>query len=167
LQRLARNELLGNWPGAVLPHAIILWNIVALHLEANDQTYPILIRLQLQEAAEASSGSSERLFELNLGGEAVTIAPDRQNRQLAAAMPVSHGAVLRLESAVYVDPIPLAGVADIVEQQVVLLGSGRLHTRLDTPPLINRRHPDSCLAPFGGLCGRRAVVRQGLLRCAP
>src|ERR1700732_1383947 len=26
-------------------------------------------------------------------------------------------------------------------------GSGRLHTRLDTPPLINRRHPDSCLAP--------------------
>jgi hypothetical protein len=25
-------------------------------------------------------------------------------------------------------------------------GSGRLHTRLDTPPLINRRHPDSCLA---------------------
>src|ERR1700694_3833264 len=27
-------------------------------------------------------------------------------------------------------------------------GSGRLHTRLDTPPLINRRHPDSCLAPW-------------------
>src|ERR1700724_3364786 len=26
-------------------------------------------------------------------------------------------------------------------------GAGRLHTRLDTPPLINRRHPDSCLAP--------------------
>src|SRR6267143_5465058 len=25
-------------------------------------------------------------------------------------------------------------------------GSGRLHTRLDTPPLINRRHPDSCIA---------------------
>src|SRR6266478_6295984 len=25
-------------------------------------------------------------------------------------------------------------------------GSGRLHTRPDTPPLINRRHPDSCLA---------------------
>src|ERR1700720_3879069 len=25
-------------------------------------------------------------------------------------------------------------------------GSGSLHTRLDTPPLINRRHPDSCLA---------------------
>src|SRR6202022_1222289 len=24
-------------------------------------------------------------------------------------------------------------------------GSGRLHTRLDTPPLINRRHPDSCM----------------------
>src|SRR5216683_7356929 len=25
-------------------------------------------------------------------------------------------------------------------------GSGRLVTRLDTPPSINRRHPDSCLA---------------------
>src|SRR6267143_6908688 len=25
-------------------------------------------------------------------------------------------------------------------------GSGRLDTRLDTPPSINRRHPDSCLA---------------------
>ncbi len=24
-------------------------------------------------------------------------------------------------------------------------GSGRLDTRLDTPPSINRRHPDSCL----------------------
>jgi hypothetical protein len=28
-------------------------------------------------------------------------------------------------------------------------GSGRLHTRLDTPPSINRRHPDSCLAHDG------------------
>src|ERR1700736_1885819 len=27
-------------------------------------------------------------------------------------------------------------------------GSGRLHTRLDTPPVINRGHPDSCLARF-------------------
>ena len=26
-------------------------------------------------------------------------------------------------------------------------GSGRLDTRLDTPPSIKRRHPDSCLAP--------------------
>src|SRR5207244_943540 len=25
-------------------------------------------------------------------------------------------------------------------------GSGRLDTHLDTPPSINRRHPDSCLA---------------------
>src|SRR5258705_13394320 len=33
-------------------------------------------------------------------------------------------------------------------------GSGRLHTRLDTPPLINRRHPDSCLA--------RMVTREDL-----
>jgi hypothetical protein len=28
-------------------------------------------------------------------------------------------------------------------------GSGRLDTHLDTPPSINRRHPDSCLA-LGG-----------------
>src|SRR3984893_8063233 len=27
-------------------------------------------------------------------------------------------------------------------------GFGRLDTRLDTPPSINRRHPDSCLARF-------------------
>src|SRR5438552_12093325 len=27
-------------------------------------------------------------------------------------------------------------------------GSGRLDTRLDTPPSINRRHPNSCLALF-------------------
>jgi hypothetical protein len=52
------------------------------------------------KGAGASSLSSERLFELDLGGEAVTIAPDRQNRQLAAAMSVSRGAVLRLESPV-------------------------------------------------------------------
>jgi len=26
-------------------------------------------------------------------------------------------------------------------------GSGRLHTRLDTPPSIKRRHPDSSIAP--------------------
>jgi IS1 family transposase len=30
-------------------------------------------------------------------------------------------------------------------------GSGRLDTRLDTPPSINRRHPDSCLAHAGEL----------------
>src|SRR6185437_9777935 len=38
-------------------------------------------------------------------------------------------------------------------------GSGRLHTRLDTPPLINRRHPDSCLAHGSsttGISGNRA-----------
>jgi len=32
-------------------------------------------------------------------------------------------------------------------------GSGRLDTRLDTPPSINRRHPDSCLAPDAGTGG--------------
>src|SRR5436190_10017380 len=96
--------------------------IVARPLEANGQTNSIQIRLHLQEGAGASARSGDRPFELDLAREAVTIAPDRQNRQLAAAMPVSHGAVLRLESAVYVDPIPLPGVADVVEQQVVLLG---------------------------------------------
>src|SRR5882757_8859705 len=33
-------------------------------------------------------------------------------------------------------------------------GSGRLDTHLDTPPSINRRHPDSCLA--------QTKVTQGL-----
>src|SRR5690348_2819858 len=84
--------------------------------------YSVLIRLHLQEGAGASSRSGDRLFELDLADEAITIAPDRQNRQLAAGMPVSHGAVLRLESAVYVDPIPLPGATDIVEQQIMLLG---------------------------------------------
>src|SRR6516165_10065618 len=35
-------------------------------------------------------------------------------------------------------------------------GSGRLDTHLDTPPSINRRHLDSCLAP--------APSRAGVLR---
>jgi hypothetical protein len=41
--------------------------IVALPLEANDQAYPILIRLHFQEGAGASSRRGERLFEVNLG----------------------------------------------------------------------------------------------------
>src|ERR1700730_12296312 len=53
-------------------------------------------------------------------------------------------------------------------------GSGRLHTRLDTPPLINRRHPDSCLAHLVAgaiieLNGTRAFVgrhRLGVLEHA-
>src|ERR1700694_4287330 len=36
-------------------------------------------------------------------------------------------------------------------------GSGRLDTRLDTPPSINRRHPDSCLARRrGSAAGRQS-----------
>src|SRR5438270_11418301 len=49
-------------------------------------------------------------------------------------------------------------------------GSGRLDTRLDTPPSINRRHPDSCLAPL--LCvtthlaaEEHAVLGQGNVSC--
>jgi hypothetical protein len=57
-------------------------------------------------------------FELDLGGEAVAIAPDRQNRQLPAAIPVSQSAVLHLELAVNLDPVPLPGMANIGEQQV-------------------------------------------------
>src|SRR6267142_1520706 len=63
-----------------------------------------------KERERASSRSGDRLFELDLGGEAVVIAPDRQNRQLPAAMPVNHGAVLRLETAVNLDPVPLPGI---------------------------------------------------------
>ena len=70
--------------------------ILTRPLKANDQTYSALIRLHLQEGAGASSRSGDRPFELDLAGEAVTIARDRQNGQLAAALPVSHSAVLRL-----------------------------------------------------------------------
>src|ERR1700730_2916185 len=69
----------------------------------------------------ASSSSGDRVFELDLGGEAVAITPNRQNRQLPAAMLVRYGAVLRFRPAVNLDAVPLAGMADIREQQVVLL----------------------------------------------
>src|SRR6266571_532021 len=36
-------------------------------------------------------------------------------------------------------------------------GSGRLDTHLDTPPSINRRHPDSCLALV-----RDTLVQRGI-----
>jgi hypothetical protein len=65
-----------------------------------------------------SSSSGDRAFELDLGGEAVAIPPDRQHRQLPAAMLVRHDAVLRFEPAVNLDPVPLPGMADIGEQQV-------------------------------------------------
>src|ERR1700732_2049183 len=41
-------------------------------------------------------------------------------------------------------------------------GSGRLHTRLDTPPLINRRHPDSCLARPGPDTDAASPTNRGL-----
>src|SRR5690242_4430856 len=48
-------------------------------------------------------------------------------------------------------------------------GSGRLDTRLDTPPSINRRHPNSCLAQgvvqidVGEHTGDRSALRSSLL----
>ena len=40
-----------------------------------------------------SSSSGDRVFELDLGGEAVVITPDRQNRQLPAAMLIPMGLI--------------------------------------------------------------------------
>ena len=63
------------------------------------------------------------------------ITPDRQNRQLPAAMLIRHGAVLRLKPAVNLNPVPLPRMADIGEQQVVLLKSRRTGQRrsVDAP----------------------------------
>jgi len=54
-------------------------------------------------------------------------------------------------------------------------GSGRLGTRLDTPPSINRRHPDSRIAPYearggdwivtSGYRGDRIFYRRAMLAC--
>ena len=41
-------------------------------------------------------------------------------------------------------------------------GSGRLDTRLDTPPLTNRRHPDS---RFEGTMGAESYGRHRLYLC--
>src|SRR6202040_1944315 len=95
-----------------------------------------------------SSSSGDRVFELDLGGEAVAITPDRQNRQLPAAMPVSHGAVLRLEPAVNLDPVPLPGMADIGEQKIVLLSP-------------EERDGVEALAPPKHVTGRRLALTFG------
>src|SRR6185295_10829188 len=49
------------------------------------------------------------------------IVPDRHHGKLPAAMPISHRAILCFDPAVDVDAVPLRRVADIIEQQVVLL----------------------------------------------
>src|SRR5580693_8692436 len=74
-----------------------------------------------------SATSGDRFFELNFGGEAVAITPDRQHRQFAAAPPVSHRAVLRRKASVNLDAVPMRGVPDIVELQIVLLGPEERH----------------------------------------
>src|SRR5258707_143804 len=43
-------------------------------------------------------------------------------------------------------------------------GSGRLDTPLDTPPSINRRHQDSCLAPRSEPVGTALAPGSGLPR---
>src|SRR5438132_10060749 len=64
-----------------------------------------------EETAARVRGSSapgcDHFFELDLGGEAVAIASDSHNRQLSAAPPVGDRAVLCLEPAVDLDPVPL------------------------------------------------------------
>src|SRR5580700_433403 len=74
-----------------------------------------------------SDTSGDRFFELNFGGEAVAITPDRQHRQFAAALPVSHRAVLRRKASVNLNAVPMRGVPDIVELQIVLLGPEERH----------------------------------------
>src|SRR6202030_2615784 len=74
-----------------------------------------------------SATSGDRFFELNFGGEAVAITPDRQHRQFAAALPVSHRAVLRRKASVNLDAVPMRSVPDIVELQIVLLGPEERH----------------------------------------
>src|SRR6202047_2391996 len=74
-----------------------------------------------------SATSGDRFFELNFGGEAVAITPDRQHRQFAAALLVRHRAVLRRKASVDLDAVPLRGVPDIVELQIVLLGPEERH----------------------------------------
>ena len=50
--------------------------------------------------SRTSAGASDRGFELDLGSEIVTIAPDRHDRQFSAAAQVRDGAILRREAAV-------------------------------------------------------------------
>jgi hypothetical protein len=76
-------------------------------------------------------------------------------------MPVSHRAILRLEAAVYVDPVPLPGVADIVEQQVVLLGPEERNSvkALARPQHVARRRltlafSDDPMLDANGLAGK-------------
>ena len=59
---------------------------VRAHCSASPTIRPDPDQLHFQEGAGASSRSRERLFEFNLGGEAVTIAPDRQSRQLCGPL---------------------------------------------------------------------------------
>src|SRR5207253_9091278 len=74
-----------------------------------------------------SATSGDRFLELDFGGEAVAITPDRQHRQFAAAPPVSHRAVLRRKASIDLDPVPFRGMSDVIEQQIVLLGPKERH----------------------------------------
>src|ERR1700730_13433337 len=95
-----------------------------------------------------SATSGDRFLELDFGGEAGAITPDRQHRQFAAALSVSHRAVLRRKASIDLNPAPFRGVPDIVELQTVLLGPEERH-RVEA--LARPEHvAGSCLAPpFG------------------
>src|SRR3984893_12902827 len=95
-----------------------------------------------------SATSGDRFLELDFGGEAGAMTPDRQHRQFAAALSVSHRAVLRRKASIGVDPVPFRGVPEIVELQIVLLGPEERHR---AEALARPEHvAGSCLAlPFG------------------
>src|SRR5271169_294512 len=85
--------------------------------------YPLAV-----SRVRAGSGSGrDHPFELDLGSEAVAVAPDRQHRQFAPGLAVGHRAVLRRKAAVDLDPVPFRGVTDIGKLQIVLLGPEERH----------------------------------------
>ncbi len=92
--------------------------------------------------------SGDRLFELDFGGEAVAITPDRQHRQFAAALPVSHRAVLRRKASIDLDPVPFRGMSDVIEQQIVLLGPEERH-RVEALPRPEHIAGSRLALPFG------------------
>src|SRR6266404_5769395 len=92
--------------------------------------------------------SGDRLFELDFGAEAVAITPDRQHRQFAAALPVSHRAVLRRKASIDLDPVPFRGMSDVIEQQIVLLGPKERH-RVEALPRPEHIAGSRLALPFG------------------
>src|SRR6266446_3781647 len=116
---------------------------------------------QYREAAPSAT-SGDRLFELDFGGEAVAITPDRQHRQFAAAPPVSHRAVLRRKASIDLDPVPFRGMSDVIEQQIVLLGPKERH-RVEALPRPEHIAGSRLALPFGD----NPVLDADRLACQP